>query len=377
MSLSLALLLSAAGSAELPLQRLRLPEGFRIELYAGDVPNARALALGPKGTVFVGSRNAGKVYALVDADGDHRAERVLTLASKLAQPVGVSLHEGDLYVSAISRILRFDAIEDHLDDPPEPVVVTDALPSDPSHGWRFIAFGPDGKLYVPIGAPCNVCDRDVDGYASIGRMNPDGSGWEIIARGVRNTVGFDWHPKTGQLWFTDNGRDWLGDDSPACELNRLDQPGQHFGFPYCHAGEVTDPEFGSGKPCSQFVPPVQKLGAHVAPLGMTFLNTEAFPVEYRDDVYIAEHGSWNRSEKAGYRITRVELEGDRAVAYTPFIEGWLNDGEVWGRPVDVLEMPDGALLISDDHAGAVYRVSYRTPRKPAGRAENATAYASP
>jgi glucose/arabinose dehydrogenase len=347
-----------AAETALPLHTLALPPGFRIALYAR-VPRARSLALGPRGTVFVGSREkAGTVHALRDADGDGRAEEVLAVARELDTPNGVAVRGGALYVAEISRILRYDAIEDRLRTPPPPVVVTDALPRDRHHGWKFIAFGPDGRLYVPIGAPCNICDREDPRYASISRMNPDGSGFEVYARGVRNTVGFDWHPETKELWFTDNGRDLMGDDVPPDELNRAPTPGLHFGYPHCHGASIPDPEFATGRPCAQFTPPVRTLGAHVAALGMRFYRGGMFPAEYRSDVFVAEHGSWNRSRKVGYRVMRARLDGGAVRSYEPFASGWLKGEEAWGRPVDVLEMPDGALLVSDDKAGAVYRITY-------------------
>jgi glucose/arabinose dehydrogenase len=350
----------ASGAGSLPLDTIKLPPGFRIDLYAHPVPGARSMALGPGGTLFVGTRDEGNVYAVVDADKDGRADEVLTLARGLQMPNGVAVRDGALYVAEVSRVVRYDGIEARLKSPPRPVVVKDDLPRETHHGWKFIAFGPDGLLYVPIGAPCNVCDRG-DPYASITRMKPDGSGFEIVARGVRNTVGFDWHPATKELWFTDNGRDMMGDEVPPDELDRADRSGLHFGFPHCHGGDVPDPEFGRGRPCSEFVAPARKLGPHVAAIGMRFYTGAMFPAEYRGQIFIAEHGSWNRSRKIGYRVMLVRLKGDQAVSYEPFAEGWLRGQSEWGRPADVLVMPDGALLVSDDAAGAIYRISYRTP----------------
>jgi glucose/arabinose dehydrogenase len=284
---------------------------------------------------------------------------VLTLASGLALPVGVAFHGGALYVSAVDRVLRFDDVESHLNDPPKPVVVTDRLPKDRHHGWKFIAFGPDGKLYVPVGAPCNICEPNPDRYANIMRMNADGSELETFARGVRNTVGFDWDPRTRELWFTDNGRDWLGDDSPPDELNHAPKAGMHFGFPYCHGGTISDPEFGRRRPCGDFTPPAQNLGPHVAALGMRFYTGTQFPAPYHHQIFIAEHGSWNRSTKIGYRVSLVRLENGKAISYELFATGWLHGTDVWGRPADVLVMPDGSLLVSDDLAGAIYRITYR------------------
>jgi glucose/arabinose dehydrogenase len=340
---------------------ITVPPGFAIRMFAAGVPGARSLALGSSGTVFVGTRGAGKVYALEDKNGDHQADRVVVVAQGLNSPNGVAFRGGSLYVAEVSRLLRFDAIESRLDDPPEPVVLRDDLPDDRHHGWKFIAFGPDGKLYVPVGAPCNVCERRDPRYASILRLDPDGSQLEVFAAGVRNTVGFDWHPESKVLWFTDNGRDMLGDDMPPDELNRAPRAGLHFGFPYCHGGDIPDPEFGAARACSSFVPPAQRLGPHVAALGMRFYTGTQFPAAYRGDVFIAEHGSWNRSVPIGYRVTRVRMDGERPTGYEVFASGWLDGRNVRGRPVDLLLLPDGSLLVSDDDAGAVYRISYEGP----------------
>ena len=340
-----------------PLDRIKLPPGFEIGLYAENVPDARSMALSPSGTLFVGTRSGG-VYALPDRDRKNRADLVLTIARGLNMPNGVAFREGALYVAEVDRVLRYDGIEGRLTSPPKPVVVTDAFPQDRHHGWKFIRFGPDGMLYVPVGAPCNICDRG-DPYATIMRMRPDGSGLEVFARGVRNSVGFDWHPRTKELWFTDNGRDWLGDDRPPDKLNHAPRPGLHFGYPYCHGGNIPDPEFGARRRCAEFTPPAMALGPHVAALGMRFYTGAMFPPEYRNQIFIAEHGSWNRSTPIGYRVTLVRVKENRAVKYEVFAGGWLRGDRAWGRPVDVLVMPDGALLVSDDHAGAIYRISYK------------------
>jgi len=360
MFLSLALApgaLGAAGTGDaLPLERIKLARGFGIAVFAR-VPGARSLALGGPGVVFVGTRG-GEVYAIVDTDRNGVGDEVLTIARGLDSPNGVAFRDGALYVAEISRVLRFDGIESRLHDPPAPVVVSDAFPSDRHHGWKFIRFGPDGNLYVPVGAPCNVCDRHDTRYASIMRMKPDGTGLEVFASGIRNTVGFDWHPATGELWFTDNGRDMLGDDLPPDELNRAQRKGLHFGFPFCHGGFLVDPDLGKGRSCDEFVAPARQLGPHVAALGMRFYTGKLFPADYQGQVLVAEHGSWNRSTKIGYRVSLVRLAGAEATSYETFAEGWLTDGEVWGRPVDLEVLPDGTLLISDDHAGAIYRVTY-------------------
>lgn len=352
---------SQVEAGTLPLDTIKLPPGFTIDLYANHVPNARGMALGQDGVLFVGTRDKGDVYAVLDKDGDQRAEEVLTIARGLHMPVGVAYRKGSLYVSAVDRILRFDNIDTRLKDVPPPVVIADRFPKETSHGWKFIAFGPDGKLYVPVGAPCNICEPDPDRYALIGRLNPDGSGFEIVARGVRNSVGFDWDPTTHDLWFTENGRDYLGDNQPPDELNHAAKPGLHFGYPYCHGSTLSDPEYGRKHPCQEFTAPAAELGAHVASLGMRFYTGDMFPKEFRKQIFIAEHGSWNRSKKIGYRITLVTQDEQGRTRYSVFAEGWLQGQKAWGRPVDVLVMPDGALLVSDDLAGVIYRISYSEP----------------
>jgi glucose/arabinose dehydrogenase len=364
----------AAPPQDLPLDQIKMPPGFKIELFATGVPNAREMALGSKGTIFVGSRNkpAGDtVYAVVDQNSDYKADQVLAIAKGLNEPSGIAFRDGTLYVGEIHRVVKFDNIESKLQAPGEPVVVNDTLPKDTHHGQKFIAFGPDGLLYVPVGGPCNVCDKEKDDprYATILRMKPDGSGLEVFASGVRNSVGFDWHPQTRELWFTDNGRDNMGDDVPRDELNTAPKKGMHFGFPFCHQGDVSDPELGKGRPCSGFQPPARALDAHVAAIGMRFYTGTMFPAEYRNQIIIAEHGSWNRSVPQGYRLSLVKLEGNKVVSYTRFAEGWLRGmkpaaaggamvGDVWGRPADVLVMRDGSLLVSDDKAGVIYRITY-------------------
>ena len=353
-------LFALPATAAVHLDRLTLPKGFHIAVYSDQVPDAREMAVGAKGTVFVGSNDAGKVYALTDSNGDGVADKVRVIASGLQLPVGVAFKDGDLYVSAVSRILVLRDIENHLDDPPAPQLVSDAFPTETHHGWKFIAFGPDGKLYVPIGAPCNVCDRG-KAYAKITRMNADGSNLEDVAYGIRNSVGFDWQPGTKRLWFTSNGRDLMGDDMPNDTLNEVTRIGQHFGFPYCHQGDTLDPEFGRGKRCSDYRAPALKLGPHVASLGMRFYTGHQFPASYRDAIIIAEHGSWNRTKKSGYRVMTVRLQGDKVLSYEPLVTGFMQDEKAWGRPADVQMLPDGSLLISDDLAGAVYRVTYDGP----------------
>jgi len=360
-------LAAGAGAAGRPVaDTVTVPAGFVIELFSDEVPGARSMTLSPAGTLFVGTRDKGVVYAIPGAATSPRGGKPHRVARGLRSPNGVAVRDGALYVAEISRILRFDDIEARLDRPPAPVVVSDRYPTDAGHGWKFIAFGPDGWLYVPVGAPCNVCLPPGPLHQTITRMKPDGSAIEVFARGVRNSVGFDWQPGTRDLWFTDNGRDWLGDDRPPDELNHAPKPGLHFGFPYCHGRATADPQFGRDKPCAEFTPPAAELGPHVAALGMRFYTGAMFPPEYRGRIFIAEHGSWNRSTPIGYRVTTVRLEGNRAVAYEPFATGWLSDtGHIAGRPVDVLVMPDGTLLVSDDYGGAIYRITYRGPRAAA------------
>jgi glucose/arabinose dehydrogenase len=349
---------TAADDIEARLAEIRLPEGFRIEIFADKVRNARSMTLGEQGTLFVGTRRRREVHAIT-LDGDARrgytAREVKTLIDGLDAPNGVAFRDGDLYVAEASRILRFEDVEQRLDDPVY-TVITDDYPKARSHSWKYIAFGPDGKLYVPIGAPCNVCEEP--GYAVITRINPDGTGREVFAEGVRNTVGFTWHPETGVMWFTDNGRDWMGDDIPPCELNRAPRAGLHFGFPYCHGGDIPDPDFAGDRACDEFTPPARRLGPHVAPLGLKVYTGEMFPPAYRGHLFIAEHGSWNRSVPIGYRISLVRVEDGAAVSYETFAEGWLQGERAWGRPVDVLMLDDGSLLVSDDRAHKIYRITY-------------------
>ena len=363
---ALLILWGLTGSVCIPTMRksdpsladISLPDGFVIDVYADKVTNARAMCWGSKGTLFVGSRDEGVVHALRDTSGDGKADLHYIVAKGLNMPVGVAFHKGDLFISAVGSIFKLPAIEDHLDAPPAPTLVTDRFPTKEHHGWKFIAFGPDGKLYVPVGAPCNICLSEDSVFASITRMEPDGSDMDIVAHGVRNTVGFDWHPVTGELWFSDNGRDWLGDDSPDCELNRSPAKGGHFGFPFCHAGTVADPEFGSQRPCSEFIAPAAKLGPHVAPLGVRFYTGRSFPPKYQNALFIAEHGSWNRSTPIGYRVVVAYAHADGTATTEVFADGWLKGSRTSGRPVDVLTAPDGSLLVSDDSADKIYRIRY-------------------
>ncbi len=350
------LFLVAGIAAAANLDDIVLPPGFTIDVLA-EVPNARSLVLGERGTIFVSNRRERSVYAVVLREGEE--PEVVEILAGLNTPNGIAFHDGDLYVAEVARVFRYRDIENRLGDPPDAELLPIDLPGKRHHGWRYIAFGPDGKLYISIGAPCNVCDED--GFAEIIRVDPDGGNRETYARGIRNSVGFTWHPETSELWFTDNGRDMLGDNLPPCELNRVTTVGQHFGFPYCHGGNLLDPKFGEGRDCADYEPPVQNLGPHVAPLGVRFYTGAMFPEDYRGQIFIAEHGSWNRSEKIGYRVMLVRLEDGLPVSYEPFAEGWLQGQDVSGRPVDLLVLEDGSMIVSDDNAGLLYRISYDMP----------------
>jgi glucose/arabinose dehydrogenase len=339
------------------LAKIKLPSGFKIEIYAEDIENARSMALSPSGILYVGNRDKGSAYALKDENGDHKADKKWTIASGLNMPNGVAFKDGDLYLAEVSRIWKFPDIEKNLDHPEKEIFV-DNFPDKEHHGWKYIAFGPDGNLYVPVGAPCNICKSKDEIFATITRINPETKKREIVQHGIRNTVGFTWHPQTKELWFTDNGGDMLGDDMPACELNYAPKDGMHFGYPYCHQGDYPDPNLGKNHNCSDYTPPAQKLGPHVAPLGLEFYTGTMFPEQYRNQIFIAEHGSWNRSTPIGYRITLVRLEGNKPVSYEPFAEGWLQGGAATGRPVDIELLPDGSMLVSDDYANVIYRISY-------------------
>ncbi len=348
--------MTAKSVSEMKLDKIKLPPGFSIELWAQGLPNARSMAMGAKGTVFVGTRLLDRVYAVVEIDG----KRVVkTILKGLYRPNGVAFHNGALYVAELSRILRYDNIEDTLDNPPKPVVVFDALPKDETHGWKYLTVGPDGGLYFNIGAPCNSC-VPLDTHAQIVRVDPASGVLETVVKGVRNSVGMAFHPLSKELWFTNLGRDWLGDDMPNDTLHRVTRKGVHFGYPYCHQGDTLDPELGKGRTCSEFAPPALKLGAHVAPLGMRFYNGKMFPAEFRNRIILATHGSWNKASKAGFNVMAVTLDATgKPSKYESFAEGWLDGDSFWGRPVDVQVMSDGALLVSDDVAGALYRISYK------------------
>jgi glucose/arabinose dehydrogenase len=348
-----------AAPDKLPLAKLKVPAGFNIEVYAAGMANARSLAVGDKGTVFVGSRLVDKVYAIIDKDGKRT---VKVLASGLYRPNGVAFHNGTLYIAELSKVSKIEKVEDNLDNPPKPTVIYDNLPKDEAHGWKFIAIGPDNKLYIDVGQPGNNVLHD-DAHGQIRRMNLDGSGAEVVALGVRKSVGFDWHPETKQLYFTDNGRDWMSEDVPQDELNRVTKVGEDFGAPYCYQGNIPDPEFGWGHSCSEFTPPVGLTGPHAGTLGMRFYTGSMFPKSYKNAIIVARHGSWNRSKKFGGDVAVIKLNKDGTVkSIEPFITGFLEDNKYVGRPVDVLQMKDGSLLVSDDWNGAVYRVTYGKPK---------------
>lgn len=345
------------------LDQIQLPEGFSISVYASGMESPRSMALAEDGTLYVGTLGplggdaVGKVYAVTNPDGDAVADEVITLAEGLYYPNGVALRDGDLYVGEIGRIIRYNDVGEHLSDPQEPDVINDELPDDYHHGWSYIGFGPDGKLYAPVGAPCNICE--VEGYhGTIARMNPDGSELEVYSYGVRNTVGFDWHPGTGDLYFTDNGRDLWGNDTPPEELNRATEPGQHFGFPFRYGKDLVDDEYPTDMSDDEFQGSVLDMPAHTAGLGVEFYEGDMFPEEYQGQLFAAYHGSWNRNPPQGYKVRLIRFENNEPVGYEDFASGWLIGEEYWGRPVDVEVMADGSLLVSDDHNGVIYRIAY-------------------
>jgi len=352
-----------APADKLPTAKLKLPAGFNIEVYASGIGNARSIRLGDKGTLFVGTRFGNKVTAVVKKDGKTELK---TVASGLYRPNGLAYKNGTLYIAELSQISKIDNVEANLDNPPKPTVIYNDLPKDEAHGWKFIAIGPDNKLYIPVGQPGNNV-MPPPTHGQIRRINLDGSGMEVVARGVRNSVGFDWNPVNKQLYFSDNGRDWMSEDVPNDELNRITKVGQHFGSPYCYQGNLPDPEFGWGHSCSEFTPPVMLTGPHAAGLGLRFYTGKMFPKKYKNAIFLARHGSWNRSKKFGGDVLVVHLNKDGTVKSSePFLTGFLEDNKYIGRPVDVEFMPDGSMLLSDDWNGAIYRITYGKP-KVAGR----------
>jgi glucose/arabinose dehydrogenase len=350
---------SACAASEDLAVTLTAPTGFSVETLPFAVPNARQMALTDNGSLIVGTRRGGSVYAIQGALTEIQPT-VVELFRDLTSPSGLTVHNGDLYIGAVSRIIQVPDIDANLTPNPAHRVITESLPDKTHHGWKYLKFGPDGKLYVPVGAPCNVCLSDDPRFASILQMDPATGSTKIWAHGIRNTVGFDWHPETGEMWFSDNGRDMLGDDVPSEELNVSSTAGQHFGFPYVHAGDIPDPEFGKqpGANTIDFVAPKVKIQAHSAVLGLTFYTATQFPEQYQGAIFLAEHGSWNRGEKVGYRVSSVRINDDGSTDYAPFVSGWLNGQSVSGRPNDVLVTPNGDLLISDDQQGVIHRVRY-------------------
>jgi glucose/arabinose dehydrogenase len=349
--------LTATPASQIPIDKIKLPPGFKAEIWAAGMPGARAMAMGDNGKIYVGTRGIGRVYEVTD-NGSERTSRVVV--DKLVQPAGVEYRDGSLYVMAINKVLRFDGIAANPNVAPVDMTAKFDLPPDQHHNWKYIAFGPDGKLYVPFGAPCNICEPG-EAYAQIRRYNADGSGKEVIARGVRNTVGFDWHPVTKELWFTDHGRDWMSNDAPEDELNRLSQTGQNFGFPYCHANGIADPDIKKANPCENVTLPVTTMGPHAANMGVRFYTGDMFPAEYKNAAFVARKGSWNRTKKSGYEVVMVNADADgKNAKATPFMTGFLNENDdtFWGRPAYIAQMKDGSMLVSDEQLGAIYRVSY-------------------
>jgi glucose/arabinose dehydrogenase len=348
----------STAASDIPLSKLNLPPGFKAEIWATGMPGARAMARAPSGKIFVGTRGIGRVYELTDAGPGARTVR--TVVDKLNQPAGVEFNNGSLYVMAIDKVLRFDGIESNPSVAASDITQAFALPREQHHNWKYIRFGPDGKLYVPFGAPCNICEQGPE-YAQIRRYNPDGSGMEVLARGVRNTVGFDFHPVTKELWFSNHGRDWMGDDSPDDTFNKLSGVGQNFGFPYCHSGTMADKDIKKDNPCNGVAKPVALMGPHTAVMGVHFYTGNMFPAEYKNMALVARKGSWNRTQKSGYDVVMVKANNDGSDAkVTPFITGFMNaaDNSFWGRPAYMLQLPDGSLLLSDEQLGAIYRISY-------------------
>ena len=346
---------TSAASAE----NIQVPEGFEVKVFSDQVPNARSMALGDGGIIYVGSRTEGKVYALKDSNKDGTADQVYILARDLNLPNGVAYLDGSLYVAEVPRLIRFNGITSRLDNPPPFEIVYDWFPTKLHHGSKYLRVGPDRMLYLPIGAPCNVCREEKEIFATIVRISPDGDDLEIVARGVRNSVGFDWHPQSAAMFFSDNGRDWMGDDLPPDELNQLSKNDLHFGFPFCHGDRYLDPEFGIDDSCTNYTPPTWLFAAHSAPLGIRFYTGDQFPEEYKNQLFVAQHGSWNRSKPQGYRIVLVKFKNFIPVSSKVFAKGWLDASNVVrGRPVDILQLPDGSLLVSDDKSGAIYRISY-------------------
>jgi glucose/arabinose dehydrogenase len=352
--------LTATPASDIPIDKLKLPPGFKAEIWSTGTPGIRAMARGGSGKIYAGTRPIGRVYEITD-NGKERTSRVVV--DKLTQPA-VAINKGSLCVMAIDKVLRYDGIEANPNVQPVDMTSAFKLPPEQHHNWKYIRFGPDGKLYVPFGAPCNICVPPTEEYAQIRRYDADGSNMEVIARGVRNTQGFDWHPVTKELWFTDHGRDWMGDDSPEDELNRMSKTGLNFGFPYCHANGVADRDIKKDKPCDGVTLPVSTMGAHAANMGLHFYTGNMFPAEYKNAMFVARKGSWNRTQKSGFDVVTVRADADgKNPKVTPFVTGFKDDATeaFWGRPAYILQMPDGSLLLSDEQLGAIYRISYAKP----------------
>ena len=344
--------------SEIPVDKIKMPKGFHVEVWAHGMPGVRMMARGSQGTIWAGSRIIGRVYEIKDKGGV-RQHRIL--AEKLTQPNGVAFQGGNLYIMAINRVFRYDGIEDNPNVKPVELTAQFKLPPDVHHNWKFIAFGPDSRLYVQVGAPCNICEPSPE-HGQIRRYIADGSGMEVVARGVRNSVGFDFHPQTGELWFTDNGRDWQGENGPQDELNRVSKMGEFFGFPYCHANGIPDMDIKKKDPCKGATLPVALMGPHAAALGMRFYTGSMFPKEYQNSIFVARRGSWNRSELFGFDVANVRAGADgKNAKVTPFMTGFRDpkENKFWGRPVDVLQLPDGSMLVADEQVGAIYRVTYK------------------
>ena len=347
----------ATPADQLPIKKIKLPPGFHVEVYQAGVLDARGMREGDHGTVFVSSLFvAGKIYAITNKGGKRELK---TIAEKLFLPNGIEFYKGSLYVATPKDITRYDNIEANLDNPPKPVMVYDKLPGQVPHGWKFIKIGPDGKLYVPIGAPCNICEPDRDTYTRIIRMNLDGSNVETVVKGMRNTVGFDWDPRTKQLWFGDNQRDWLAEDMPLDEVNHVTKVGQDFGYPYCHSGIMADPQYGWGHDCKNYVKPALLIGPHAAPLGMRFYTGKMFPAKYRNAIFLTRHGPWNKTQKYAADVVAIFVDAKGHARMEPFLTGLVENNQYLGRPADVMVMKDGSMLVSDDHNGAIYRITYK------------------
>jgi glucose/arabinose dehydrogenase len=351
---------------KIPLDKIKLPAGFKAEIWSSGHPGARTMVMGSKGTMFMGTRIIGRVYALVDKDGKRE---VKTLLTGLTQPNGLAFKDGSLYVFAINKVLRYDNIEDKLDNPGDPVELTAKynLPDTVHHNWKYVDFGPDGKMYVQVGSNCNICETNPGIHGQIRRYNADGSGQEIVARGIRNTVGFDWHPVTKELYFTDNGRDWAGNGGPEDELNKIPKgmEGASFGFPYCHAMGIPDPDIKRPNPCAGVVMPIALTGPHAAGLGIKFYTGSMFPQGYQNQAFIARHGSWNRTPKFGYDVVLARILPNGTARIEPFLTGLLDNAknESYGRPSYIFMMKDGSMLVSDEFNGAIYRISYGTGKQ--------------